>query len=116
MSTNWLVWQGTEGASLDRRVRGLLQALLRCLRTSRKIINDAPLPSTATAHTCRVPCSKTHSKCWPRMTWSWDQRTMEATISYGQRLPILRFSHATEWAPAAHWKHFYRAHELLRFL
>jgi hypothetical protein len=48
---------------------------------AQKVINDAPLPSTATAHTCRVLFSKTRSQRWPNMTWSWDQRTTEATIS-----------------------------------
>ena len=36
----------------------LLQDLLRCLRTSRTIINDGSLPSTATAHTCRCAALK----------------------------------------------------------
>ena len=86
---------------------------VRTLRS--KVINDAPSPSTATARTCRALFSKTHSKRWPHMMWSLDRRTTEATISSGQRLLILRCSPATEWAPAARWRDFCRAHELLRF-
>src|SRR2546422_316315 len=43
------------------------------------------------------------------------QRTMEATISSGQRLLILRFSHAMELAPAARWRDSWRARELLSY-
>src|ERR1700678_3512628 len=64
---------------------------------------------------CRVLFSKTRSKRWPPMTWSLDQRTTEATISSGQRLLILRFLQATEWAPVARWRDSYRAPELLSY-
>src|SRR6202040_691857 len=108
-----------------RTVKVLPQASLQCLRTSRpiikgkiikaKTIHDALLPSTATAHICRVPFSKTLSKRWLHMTWSLDPHTTEATISSGQRLLILRFSQATEWEPAARWSDSYRTLELLSF-
>ena len=40
----------------------MLLASIRCLRTLQKgFINDASLPSTATAHTCRVLFSKMRS-------------------------------------------------------
>ena len=84
-------------------------------RTNAMHTDDASLPSTATARTCRVLFSKMRSKPWPHMTWSLDQRTTEATISSGQRLPILRFSQATEWAPAARWRDSWRARKRLSF-
>src|SRR5437899_12551038 len=59
---------GNEARVVAQKGEGLLQASLRCLRTSQRVINDAPLPSTATAHTCRVLFSKTRSKRWPHMT------------------------------------------------
>src|SRR5580692_3672546 len=104
-------------------VKVLLQDSLRCLRTSRRDVerthiermhtNDASLPSTATAHICRVLFSKTRSKLWRYMTLSLDRLTTEATISSGQRRLIRRFSRATEWAPAARWRDSCRAHERL---
>ena len=39
------------------------------------------LPSTATAHTCRVLFSKPRSKRWPHMTWLLDRHMMAAIIS-----------------------------------
>ncbi len=47
---------------MRRKVRVLQQASLQYLRISPKKINDALLPSTATAHTCRVLFSKARSK------------------------------------------------------
>ena len=44
-----------------------------------------------------------------------DRRTTEVTTSLEQKLLILRFSHAMEWAPAARWRHCYRGHELSSF-
>jgi uncharacterized protein len=42
--------------------------------------------------------------------------TTEATISSARKLLILRFSQATEWAPAVPWTDFYPVHELFTFL
>ncbi len=106
---------GSEASVVAQKVTVLPQASHRCSRISQRVINDGPLPSTATAHTCRVLFSKTRSKRWPHRTWSWGQRTTEATISSGQRLLILRFSQATEWAPVAPWRGSCRTHELLSF-
>ncbi len=58
---------------------------------------------------------RTRSKRSRYVTWSSGRHTMEATTSLGQRLFILRFSHATEWAPVAHWRGSYRALELLSY-
>ena len=59
---------GNEVSVVAQKGEGLAAGLTSVFAHFAEVINDALLPSTATAHTCRVLFSKTRSKRWPHMT------------------------------------------------
>ena len=90
--------QGAVRVSWRKKARALRQDSRQCLRTSQRVGRNASLPSTVTAHICRLRFFRARLKRSPITMWLSDQQMMAAIISSGRRLLIQRFSMATAWA------------------